>query len=244
MLLTKRTRKHLIEEKFKMVYKIVKSNELYHFGVKGMKWGVRKQPEKAGTSRTRKSLSTAKKVAMGLAVAAAVGGVSYYAIKTHKYNKAAHAAVQRALMVNNGKVMKTEQWREAHAAGLPRKAIVTRPNRGMYTRGDGSWYKKPNEYAKLTGHSQRLTKYGAAGHRGRFYGERALKYPLNDESFNDPFHPKRVLGRRSANAFAEQSEILKNFNSTSGKNVPRIRSERPINRLKRQKGPRILRVRG
>lgn len=226
-----------------MNYRIIYKDELYHHGVKGMKWGFRKQPEKSGGTRSRKGLSTAQKVAIGVAVAAAVGGVSYYAIKTHRYNKAAHAAVQRALMVNKGRVMKTTQWREAHAAGLPKVAIVKRPSRGMYTRADGSWYKHPNEYAKLTGHSKRLTKYGAAGYRGRFYGEKALKYPLNNDSFNDPLHPKRVLSRKSKQAFDSQLKILEKSNSLPGRPYPKIVQDRPINKLRRQKGPKALRVR-
>ena len=44
-----------------MEYRIVYSNELYHHGVKGMKWGVRHDPERVGRTRKPKPLSTGDK---------------------------------------------------------------------------------------------------------------------------------------------------------------------------------------
>ena len=72
-----------------MIYYI--SNELSHHGVKGMRWGVRKQRFSSGIGRRGKSvspnsssghkkMSTAKKVAIGAACVAAVAGVSYVAL--------------------------------------------------------------------------------------------------------------------------------------------------------------------
>lgn len=58
-----------------MVYKIVKSDELYHHGVKGMRWGVRK--EKTNNSSQKKKMSTATKVAIGVGAAVAVGAAAY-----------------------------------------------------------------------------------------------------------------------------------------------------------------------
>lgn len=62
-----------------MNYYIQKPDELYHYGVKGMRWGHRKAHE--SNSNGHKRMSTAKKVAIGVGVAAAVGGITYASIK-------------------------------------------------------------------------------------------------------------------------------------------------------------------
>lgn len=71
------------------------SDYLIHYGVKGMKWGVRHDPQRSGNGRgSSKKMSTAKKVAIGVAVAAAVAGVTYAAVKTGAAGKVAKGAVR------------------------------------------------------------------------------------------------------------------------------------------------------
>lgn len=65
-----------------MNYYIQKPDELYHYGVKGMRWGHRKAHE--SNSNGHKRMSTAKKVAIGVGVAAAVGVTAYAAVKSRK----------------------------------------------------------------------------------------------------------------------------------------------------------------
>lgn len=61
-------------------------NELYHHGVKGMKWGVRRKKKQDG-ERSKKTMSTAKKVAIGAAVVAAIAGGAYGAYKLNNLVK-------------------------------------------------------------------------------------------------------------------------------------------------------------
>lgn len=56
---------------------------LYHYGIKGMKWGVRKDPIRS-TNGSRGKSSNARKIAIGVGVAAAVAGLTYASIKTGK----------------------------------------------------------------------------------------------------------------------------------------------------------------
>lgn len=58
-----------------MDYILTKNGELYHYGVKGMKWGVRRgapPSDQQTKQKAKKRLSTGKKVAIGAAVTAGV----------------------------------------------------------------------------------------------------------------------------------------------------------------------------
>jgi len=69
--------------KFKM------SDYLIHYGVKGMKWGVRKErPSSANSDKKKRGLSTGQKVAIGVAAVAVTGAVLY---KTGSFDKMASA---------------------------------------------------------------------------------------------------------------------------------------------------------
>ena len=69
--------------KFKM------SNYLIHYGVKGMKWGVRKERStSANGDKKKRGLSTGQKIAIGVAAAAVTGAVLY---KTGSFDKMAAA---------------------------------------------------------------------------------------------------------------------------------------------------------
>jgi hypothetical protein len=80
-----------------MNYRIHYSDELYHYGVKGMKWGVRKEYVPKGrkkasgdqTTEKNRGLSRGAKIAIGAATAAAIIGGSYYLYKTGKFDKLA-----------------------------------------------------------------------------------------------------------------------------------------------------------
>ncbi len=93
-----------------MNYRIHYSDELYHHGVKGMKWGVRKEyvpkvKRKASGSESpekkkRKGLSKNQKIALGIAAVAVTGVVLY---KTGQFDKIAEIG-RKAAGVNNIKI--------------------------------------------------------------------------------------------------------------------------------------------
>lgn len=65
-------------------YILITDGELYHHGIKGMKWGVRKDKQPTGQNNkshqqktTKKSMTTAQKVAIGSAVTAGILATAY-----------------------------------------------------------------------------------------------------------------------------------------------------------------------
>ena len=219
-----------------------------------MKWGVRHDPERSGDGRTRKGMSTAKKVAIGVAVTAAVAGVSYAAIKTYKYNKASHAAVKRILARNSTQnfVRNTANNMWGFDGSYKSNPYSLRPGRysqGKHYNGSSTfhYYSKNgrinNGGHRLTGHSSRLTKAGAASYRGGFYSKRAAQAPLTSDYFSNPNTQRRVLEKQANDAWTELGNIQRS-SIASGKGVPKMYKRTKVTRLTRQKGPRILRVRG
>ena len=82
-----------------MNYVLDQNGELYHYGVKGMKWGVRKEYEPVGRKssktetsdpdkpKTKKRLSTGQKVAIGAGIAAVTALAAYGVYRLHKSGK-------------------------------------------------------------------------------------------------------------------------------------------------------------
>ena len=67
---------------------VCSSNELYHYGVKGMKWGVRRTPEQLGHKRRKSEIEKSKSnqkinglegYLLGLGISLIIGGVRYAA---------------------------------------------------------------------------------------------------------------------------------------------------------------------
>ena len=81
-----------------MNYRVVYLDELYHYGVKGMQWGVRKEYVPKGRNKVlddqtaekkRKGLTKNQKIAIGTVSAVAIIGGSYYLYRTGKFDKLA-----------------------------------------------------------------------------------------------------------------------------------------------------------
>ena len=176
-----------------MEYRIIANNdELYHHGVKGMRWGHRKQPERTGTSRPRKKMSTAKKVAIGVGIAAGIAGVAYISSKGIKSHKATTLGVSKL--------------KQMGIATFEAKTINSTSRNSRYAR-------------KLTGHSQRLTRYGAARNRATFYQRKMETMGPNWMRYED--------ARRTA------SEDMARIVTKNGGKVPKIRPTGQMRKLSR-----------
>lgn len=199
-------------------YIIKYKDELQHFGVKGMRWGVRKASSKQSVKKNSNISSTAKKVAIGVAAAAAVAGVSYVAI-TRMNNKSAAAAKSTAMKF----------MRKYGAQKIKRGPTNTR-----WLPTENGTVQKSNYTRRLTGHSGRVTKLGAARHRHQFHTRKAQESPLSWDYMSG----KTARGgheRRAYEAGNEIADIYKRSNNV------KIYNSGKINKLRRQKGPKVLR---
>ena len=85
-----------------MVYQVIFTDELYHHGIKGQKWGVRRFRNEDGSltndgkERYNKRRDTAKKVAIGVGITGAVALGAYVVHKNRQYirNKASKRQIE------------------------------------------------------------------------------------------------------------------------------------------------------
>ena len=67
--------------------------ELYHYGIKGMRWGHRKaRPTMSGAARSARRKRIAKRVALGVGAAAGAAALGYGAYRGNKYISTPHGA--------------------------------------------------------------------------------------------------------------------------------------------------------
>lgn len=229
-------------------------DELYHYGVKGMRWGVRHDPERTGRrtggssgsrSSSKKKMSTAKKVAIGVGVAAAVAGVSYAAVKTHKtsvYNKAARLAVQKAMISANkaGGAYKPGMnvYKEVHGSyKIKAGRGVQGFNIGAMPSKNKSFKGQIKRNVHLTGHSGRVTKFGAARHRSEYYSKKALSQPVTSDYMTNASNPRRKLEAKANSAQNELNRLYRKSydNMTDTGKIPAYNRYDSVNKLKRKK---------
>ena len=229
-------------------YYIKYPDELYHYGVKGMRWGVRHDPERSGNGRSRSGMSTAKKVAIGVGIAAGIAGAAYMGVQVSRagYNKRAIKAGLRAVK-SAGKASKHGKYNlykesTGHyrvkagrgAYGAYHNTLDNRINGNVNRVRNYSTNGKIDRRAHLTGHSKRVTKAGAAAYRQDFYSRKAVNSPVTSDYMTNKRNNRRVLESR-ANAASIQLKSLDSKALNTGGKVARRYVTTPINRLSRQK---------
>lgn len=105
---------------------IIYNGELYHHGVKGMKWGVRKADKKSGGSRSIRQKIRDKNIAKQQktdAVKKKLGNARYQEYKSLYGKKGAERIYDRKM--NKGMTYKKAEFREAGRQFLVKSAIAT-----------------------------------------------------------------------------------------------------------------------
>lgn len=157
---------------------------LAHHGVKGMKWGVRKQRAAsggAGSTKKRKGLSRKQKAAIaGVLGTAAAAGAGYYLHKSGKGKKIAalakkHGASARDFAKGKGRVKQAQAKRFAKGAAEKLKttkagkyAEATRlaANAAAFKTGNavkGAGYKAKNQAWKAGNKARKAAEGGVGG---------------------------------------------------------------------------------
>ena len=164
---------------------------LAHHGVKGMKWGVRKQRAAsggAGSTKKRKGLSRKQKVAIaGVLGTAAAAGAGYYLHKSGKGKKIAalakkHGTSARDFAKGKGRVKKAQAKRfakaqSANAKGAAEKLKTTKAgkyaeatrlaaNAAAFKTGNavkGAGYKAKNQAWKAGNKARKAAEGGVGG---------------------------------------------------------------------------------
>ena len=198
---------------------------LIHYGVKGMKWGVRNEKESSG--QKHQGMSTAKKVAIGVGVAAAVAGVTYISVKaykTSKHNKMAKAAVDRVIRTASN----TKRSPKIKELGYVGRTERYRQKYGHYNHN----FKRQRRKA-LTGHSsERLTKYGAARYKTNFY-----KKTMDNALYG---YGNRSMYPVYEDRYRTSSERMASIVTANGGKTPAIRSSNNLNKLTRKKKFKVI----
>ena len=163
---------------------------LAHHGVKGMKWGVRKQRAAsggAGSTKKRKGLSRKQKVAIaGVLGTAAAAGAGYYLHKSGKGKKLAalakkHGASAKDFVKGKGRNLgaqaRVKQAQSANAKGAAEKLKTTKAgkyaeatrlaaNAAAFKTGNavkGAGYKAKNQAWKAGNKARKAAEGGASG---------------------------------------------------------------------------------
>ena len=159
-----------------------RNDYLMHYGVKGMKWGVRHEPERVGSFRrfrtdanggssSRRGLTDKQKTAVKMAAGAAfVVGGSVLAYKMNKRLVATGGRATKALANKQAMKIAAKDPRVGNSARTYSRFV--KKSRGTFTSGT----KIRSTSGHLTGHSSVVDKRGAAQHRARFYDKAKVTY--------------------------------------------------------------------
>jgi hypothetical protein len=107
--------------------------ELVHFGVRGMKWGVRKSQSSGSSGSIPKKMSTKKKVAIGVGGAVLVAGAAFATYKLKSNGKLPILEVGKAATGKSGQLyvsnLSNKQWDTKIASQKMRYAAMSRSAR-------------------------------------------------------------------------------------------------------------------
>ena len=132
-----------------MNYRIIYKDELYHYGVPGMRWGIRKQREVIGRQRRyvddhyraevrRRRIQTAKRVGLSVATIALTAYGGYTTLRWVNSPAFRRGAVKVAKMLAKGDALKTASYAQRINVGadaLAKASLVSSLGKAVYYEG-------------------------------------------------------------------------------------------------------------